>query len=466
MTNGELDRIAIENDAKQGERMLAELHKFIGQFVSYPSSHARIAHALWVVHTHLMDRWESTPRLAFLSPEPASGKTRAMEITEMLVPNPVMSVNVSPAYLFRKVGSDEPATILYDEIDTVFGPKAKENEEIRGLLNAGHRRGATVGRCVVHGKTIETEETPAYSAVALAGLGWLPDTILSRSVIVRMRRRRAGEVIEPFRRRFVLPAATTVREHIEQWARSAEIKIPDLPHEIQDRDADVWEPLIAIADAVGGDWPINARNAAVALVTDSKEREPSLGIRLLADLRLIFGQSDKMLTKEIIAGLIGLDESPWGDLKGKSLDERSLAHRLRPYGIKSVRIRVGESVARGYTRPDLVDAWARYLPPSSENNATSATPATNTANNGNDVALVADVAHSSGHGGDPEHEHRGLPEAADNPGRDDLDLPEILDRRPRCVQCGGKTGGLVEADGGSGPVLLHRDCIKAWQTSL
>lgn len=139
-----------------------------------------------------MDKWETTPRIAFLSAEPASGKSRALEITETLVPHPVTAVNVSPAYLFRKIGNDEGATILFDEIDTVFGPKAKENEEIRGLLNAGYRRGAVAGRCVVRGRTIETEEIPAYSAVALAGLGWLPDTILSRSVIVRMRRRHAG----------------------------------------------------------------------------------------------------------------------------------------------------------------------------------------------------------------------------------------------------------------------------------
>ena len=190
-TNDELDELAVRTDARQGEFMLKTVYNFVGRFVSYPSEHARVGHALWIVHTHLMDAWEATPRLAFLSPEPASGKTRAIEVTELLVPNPVCAVNVSPAYLFRKVGSDEGVTILFDEIDTVFGPKAKENEEIRGLLNAGHRRGAVAGRCVVRGKNIETEEIPAYSAVAVAGLGWLPDTILSRSIVIRMRFREA-----------------------------------------------------------------------------------------------------------------------------------------------------------------------------------------------------------------------------------------------------------------------------------
>jgi hypothetical protein len=166
-----------------------------------------------------MEAWESTPRLAFLSPEPASGKTRALEISELLVPNPVEAINVTPAYLFRKVGADDAKpTILYDEIDTVFGPKAKENEEIRGLLNAGHRRGAVAGRCVVHGKKVETEEISAYCAVALAGLGWLPDTILSRSVIIRMRRRGPGEKVMAYRRRVHAPFGQTLRECLTAWA--------------------------------------------------------------------------------------------------------------------------------------------------------------------------------------------------------------------------------------------------------
>ena len=272
MNNAELDDIALRNDAKNGARVIEEAYAFLGRFVSYPSEHAHVAHALWCVHTHLMDTWESTPRLAFLSAEPASGKTRALEITELLVPNPVLAVNVSPAYLFRKVGSEDGMTLLYDEIDTVFGPKARENEELRGLLNAGYRKGAVAGRCVIRGNNVETEEIQAYAAVAIAGLGWLPDTILSRSVIVRMRRRHAGERVEPYRRRVHEPQGTVIKNKLATWARSATVEWPTLPDEIQDRDADVWEPLIAIADAVGGQWPSKARVAAVALVR-------SLGMR-------------------------------------------------------------------------------------------------------------------------------------------------------------------------------------------
>lgn len=283
LSNRELDELAERTDALQGLAALGKLYEFLGCYVVYPSEQAQVAHTLWVAHTHLMDRSDTTPRLAFLSPEKASGKSRALEVTELVVPCPVMAVNMSPAYIFRKVGSEEGATLLYDEIDTVFGPKAKENEEIRALLNAGHRRGAVAGRCVMHGKEVRTEEISAYAAVALAGLGWLPDTILSRSIVLRMRRRKSDERVEPFRRRMAAPEGQAVRQAIELWARSvpAEVEWPEMPAEIQDRDADVWEPLLAVADLAGGDWPGQARDAAKALIEVAKDAEPGLGIVLL-----------------------------------------------------------------------------------------------------------------------------------------------------------------------------------------
>jgi hypothetical protein len=378
--NDELDRLVIQVDTQQGLRMIEEVTNFLGRFVCYPSEDAHVAHALWCIHTHLMDLWDSTPRIAFLSPEPESGKTRALEATELLVPNPVVAVNMSPAYLFRKVGADENATILFDEIDTIFGAKAKEHEEIRGLLNAGHRRGAVAGRCVFRGKEIIAEECPAYSAVALAGLGWLPDTIMSRSIVIRMRRRRDDEQVEPFRHRIHKAEGDAVRQKIEIWARAnAEaIVFPEqLPAEIRDRKADMWEPLLAIADAIGGHWGNRAREAAVALVTDvTLIREGSLGVRLLTDLKTVFEDRDRMLSKTILSALIAIDEAPWGDLRGKPIDERGLANRLRAYGIKSSSVRVGDTTGKGYRREDLHDVWVRYLPHPSDKSVTSVTPVT------------------------------------------------------------------------------------------
>ena len=384
---------------------LDDVESFLRRFVVYPGEHARVAHVLWIAHTHLMEEWESTPRIAFLSPEPGSGKSRALEVSELLVPRPVEAVNVTPAYLFRKVGAEEGRpTILYDEIDTVFGPKAKDNnEEIRGLLNAGHRRHGVAGRCVVRGKQVFTEEIPAYCAVALAGLGDLPDTILSRCVIVRMRRRAPNEGIEPYRRRVHFEAGDALRQRLESWAARL-TKIgdpwPEMPPSVNDRDADIWEALLSIADAAGADWPKRARAAAVALVAESKGTTPSLGLRLLADLRQVFGVSDSMSTDSIIRALCALDESPWGDIRGKPIDARGIAQRLGVHGIKAKSIRVGDHTLRGYTRSDLHESWQRYLvgaPPTGS--ATSATSAINQAEIsefGAGIADVADVADSMG----------------------------------------------------------------------
>ena len=356
------------SNAAPGVALLNQVNAFLGRFVAYPSAEAQTAHTLWCVHAHLMDAWESTPRLAFLSPEPGSGKTRALEATELLVPRPVEAVNVTPAYLFRKVAAPEGRpTILYDEIDTIFGPKAKDNEELRGLLNAGHRKGAVAGRCVVRGKTIETEEIEAYCGVALAGLGNLPDTILSRSIVIRMRRRAPGETVEPYRRRIHAPQGESVRTEIEAWVTSiedqAKAMVPDMPDGIVDRDADVWEPLLVIADLAGGGWPERARVSAVSLVSLSKQSTPSLGVRLLSDIRTILDLQDQVSTAELLERLHKIDESPWGDLKGKPLDARGLARRLSVYEVKPRQVRILASTVKGYRREDFWDAWTRYLPP-------------------------------------------------------------------------------------------------------
>ncbi len=369
------------NVRTDGAALLDKVYVFLGRFVWYPSEAARVAHTLWVMHTHAMDAFDSTPRLAFLSPEPASGKTRGLEATEPLVPRPVEAVNVTAPYLFRKVGGKAGRpTILYDEVDTVFGPKARDNEEVRGLLNAGHRKGAVAGRCVLKGKTVETEEIPAYCAVALAGLGGLPDTILTRSIVIRMRRRAPDETVEQWRQRIHSKQGHKIRDQLEIWAASAIGDVietwPDMPPEITDRDADMYESLFVIADVAGGDWPERARAAAMELVKQSKESSPSLGVTLLSDMRDVFGVADKMSTEKILEALHTKDDAPWGDLRGKPLTTNNLSRLLKPYGIKSKVVRIGAHTHRGYSREDFHDAWKRYARATEEKPVTPVTGVT------------------------------------------------------------------------------------------
>jgi len=143
-----------------------------------------------------------------------------------------------------------------------FGEGIGKVREIRGLLNAGHRKGTVAGRCVVRGKEVFTEELPAYCAVAMAGLGYLPDTILIRSVVVNMRRRAPNETIEPYRRRLEVEKGDHLRNRLAVWASNATDQVrdawPDMPEGIADRNADVWEALFSVAVPLAESGPIGA----------------------------------------------------------------------------------------------------------------------------------------------------------------------------------------------------------------
>lgn len=372
-----------------GAALLNEVEAFHRRFNVFPREAAYVAVALWDAHAHLLDAFDSTPRLAFLSPEPGSGKSRALEVVETLVPRPMLAVNARAAALFRSVS--DPAgrpTILFDEIDTVFGPKAGDNEELRGFLNAGHRRSGVTYRCIGDGGNQTVVEFPSYTAVAVAGLGYLPDTITTRSVIIRMRRRARNETVEPFRARLHEAEGQALRERLAQWADTVREDIagrwPDMPDGVTDRPADVWEPLLSVADAAGGDWPERARTACLELVNAARaDDKGSIGIRLLTDLRdYVMAGIDRMPTVAILDRLCALDEAPWADMSGRPLDSRGLAKMLGEYmtedntPVKARNIKTAGTVLKGYYAADLHDAWQRYCPPPPSGAATSATSAT------------------------------------------------------------------------------------------
>lgn len=352
-----------------GSQILDEILAFLKRFISYPDEWSAIAHTLWIAHTHLMVLWESTPRLAFLSAQPGSGKTRALEMTELLASNPVEAVSMSPSSLFRLIHQDDDLpTILLDEVDTIFGPRAKSNEELRALLNSGHRRGAHVCRSVGDSqKGFAVEKLSSYCAVALAGLGTLPDTILSRSVLILMRPRALKEKVEPFRRRMFKDEGYALRDGLADWAarllgvNDNEVAWPSMPDGVEDRDADIWEPLITIADAAGGRWPQMARVTAVTLVTQNRDNRPNHGIRLLTDLKAIFEDRAFVPTKEIIKRLNSLENSDWSEFENGGISPRQLARMLKPYGVEPSTVRAEGLPQKGYRAFDLKESWSRYV---------------------------------------------------------------------------------------------------------
>jgi len=350
-----------------GAKLLDDLVRIVSRFVAMPEPAYADVVALWILHTHAIAAAESTPRLSVQSAEKRSGKTRLLELLNLLVREPMFTVNTSVAALYRSVEASMP-TVLLDEVDTIYGSRASENEDLRGLLNAGHRRDAAVRRCVGEGKKMEVKDFPVFCPVALAGIGGLPDTITDRSIVLRMKRRARSEEVEEFRARRVEPEASALRRRLQAWAARSEDSLsaadPEMPSGIVDRTADVWEPLLAIADVAGGSWPQRARSCALKLNEASPDNETSPGVRLLADIRACFevAGTDRLMSAELVAHLVALDEAPWGDLRGRPLNAQGLAGRLRPYDIRSKKIRFGETCLQGYELGGFTDAFFRYLP--------------------------------------------------------------------------------------------------------
>jgi hypothetical protein len=241
----------------------------------------------------------------------------------------------------------------------------------RALLNAGHRRGATAGRGTWDNGTLEGQDYQAYCAVALAGLGRLPETVADRAVTIHMKKRKRTERVESWRERVNGPEAKDLGERLDRWMSNATLHFPShMP--VEDRAADVWEALVMVADAAGGHWPLRARNAAIAVTTN--DEKASLGVQLLSDLRIVFGVKDKLTTEQILQGLSDLAEAEWRYFhnNGEALNARDLSKCLRPYGVRPVDVWIGGRSAKGYIADDLRDAWERYLPTSSRKSARSA----------------------------------------------------------------------------------------------
>lgn len=363
-----------------GDDLLERVSLFLRRFICYPSPEACTAHVLWIAHTHLMDEWFSTPRLAVTSPEKGSGKTRVLEMTALLVPRPIFGVNTTRAYIMRMLENQEQRpTLILDEIDTIYGPSARGDEQLRGLLNAGYRRGATTGICEKVGGKIVPRDYPTYAAVALGGLGSLPDTIMSRSIIIRMRRRARGESAEPFQPRRHEQIGCALGGELAAWsvevAPKASLIQPTIPAGIVDRDEDIWSPLLVIAELAGGRWPRLAEEAALALVAQTKaESEMSPGVHLLTDVKRCFGDEDRLSSEELVRRLVSDPEAPWGDIRGRKLDQRGFAKLLSEFGIRSRTIRLSDSsTPKGYLRDMFEDAWCRYLPPEGWGGATADT---------------------------------------------------------------------------------------------
>jgi hypothetical protein len=352
---------------EDGAALLERLSGVLARYVVLPSREASDAVVLWIAASHVQPSWTYAPRLVIRAPEKRCGKSRLLDVIEGTSHRPLITVNASPAAVYRSLDTDDPPTLLIDEADTIFGAKAGDNnEDLRGLLNAGHQRNRPALR--YNAATQRIERIPTFAMAALAGIGAMPDTIEDRAVVIRMRRRAPGETVAAYRGRRDGPALRELGAELNTWLREhaepLQDAAPAMP--VEDRAADTWEPLIAVADLAAGDWPARARHACLTLTADHETAEDvPLRVRLLIDCRTAFGDVPALPTTALLHMLRSDPEAPWDSYgpRGEGLTPMRLGALLREYDIRSANIRFPNGTqSKGYTRGDFLDAWQRYCP--------------------------------------------------------------------------------------------------------
>jgi hypothetical protein len=357
------------------EHPLDRIDYFIRRFLILPNESDYTIVSLWIAHTYFTHKIKTTPRLAIISPEYGCGKSRVLEVLESLTFKGEKLDHHTRSYLMRTVDlireefSRSP-TLLIDEIDSVFRKNSEEGEATRAFANTGYRATGFYG--ITEG---DSKKTPTkfktFAPMALAGKGEvLPESVMTRAVIIRLQRRMGNEYIEDFLTDLVAFEAEELSEELLNWSdyRAQDISTlnPDLP--VRDRDREVWLPLFIVAHLAGEEW-IKRAEIALANIQEAKsdntlprERE------LLSDLWKIFQRQDKDKIKSaaIILALIEMTDSEWDTyIFGKPINERALAKKLRTYGIKPAQIRFENGQgAKGYYRSEVESAVKRYIEPS------------------------------------------------------------------------------------------------------
>jgi len=343
-----------------GARLLDEMKAIFERYLVL-STHVAEAIALWVMHTWTIVACDISPYLALISPERRCGKTTALKLLNRLARRTALASNITPAALFRYIEAKFP-TLLIDEFDAAI----KDNEEMRGILNSGHSREAAFCiRC--DGEDNHPKRFSTWAPKAIAAIKKVPDTLMDRSIVVPMRRKKKTEHRARYRdrdheefRQLRSQALRWASDHVE-GLRDAE---PEVTDALNDRAADNWRPLLAIADRVGAQWPKLARSAALALSGDDVTADDTVGVALLADIRTIFAERnvDRLASADLVEALTAIEGRPWAEWRGgKPLNAHGLARLLAPFRIVATTIRVGSRTPKGYQLAHFADSFDCYL---------------------------------------------------------------------------------------------------------
>ena len=348
-------------DPVDGVAHLDSIFETLKRFIAAKPEVLRAA-ALWTSFTWFIEDVRVAPLAIITSPEKRCGKTLLSTLMSRLCRDPLLASSITPSALFRSIEKWKP-TLILDEADTFL----RENEDLRGLINSGHTRStAFVIRCT--GDNHEPTSFNTFGAKLLAGIGNLPETIMDRAVVLRLRRKKPDEKMERIRKtpealfdELCRKQARFSADHSKAIADAN----PTIPENLNDREQDNWEPLLAIADAVGGHWPETARRAALEL-SQNEDDLSSIAIQLLSDIRQVFSKKDieSISSVDLIEALCADEERPWSTFKqGAKITARQVAYKLRVFEIRSKPLRINSKIQKGYELQDFEDSFQRYLSP-------------------------------------------------------------------------------------------------------
>jgi hypothetical protein len=382
----------------KADEVLDQLEGVMKRYVVLPCWGAETM-ALWTLHTYAFHLREVSTYLGVESPAPRCGKTTLMGVISRVGFRTIAFAHINPAGVFRAIHEHQP-TLLIDETDMFL----HKNTELKGILNAGYTKqtafvirvgaqrrfdAAAVPRNSearsreVHGngsgeqngKTQKSEgevsggpkleRFSCWCPKVIAKIGQLPSVLADRCIILRMERKAQEEECEELRdleeegRTLRRKCARFVIDH-EEAIRAAR---PKAPAGLNNRAADVWEPLFVLADLAGGSWPERARLAAIELSARTEERNPINA--LLSDIMESFSifQAERLFSRQLLDFLRQHENRPWAEARnGKPVTEIWLSQQLRPYGIRPRTMWIGEHAAKGYMREDFAEVFRRYLP--------------------------------------------------------------------------------------------------------
>jgi hypothetical protein len=375
--------IAIALDLKSMSmptNVIAAAEAFIRRFAILPEA-GYLPLATWVAATYVSEAFDVFPYIALLSPVKRCGKTRVLEVLELLCARAWRGTLPTSAALYRMM--ENSPTLLLDEVEALREKQISEiSQNILAVLNAGHRKGATVPRCEPPSNKVH--HFAVYGPKAFAAIGKLPDTLADRSICITMQRKSANQAVDRFLQGRAGADAEPLRESLTAWAelqtgtvRDTYEGMSDLGF-LTDRDADLWMPLFAVCAVVVPARAGELKRCALMLtgMKAADDVEDSLPLKLLADLQVVLSDgAAKATTAALIEGLKEMPDSPWDEF---DLNPRKLSRMLRPFGPEPRQVRIGSATAKGYLRTDLEQAFSRYLPALSSSRETSETPRANT----------------------------------------------------------------------------------------